>query len=148
MRRRRSRPWVASTTASTRRATRRCSTCWLRPRLAPPSRHLAALHEHLLDALEVVAALRRRLGVAQAVGETGRDELESDLLHGLGGRRDLGDDVGALALLGEHRLDAAHLTLAAAPPLLEVVDRLLGKVHLSLRSCGSRWGARREGKKV
>src|SRR3546814_6622916 len=101
------------------------------------SRHLADLHEHLLDALEVVAALRRRLGVAQAVGETGRDELESDLLHGLGGRRDLGDDVRALALLGEHRLDAAHLTLDAAQPLLEVVDRLLGKFHLRLRSCGS-----------
>src|SRR3546814_18338859 len=134
MRRRRSRPSVASTNASTRRATRRCSTCWLRPRLAPASRHLADLHEHLLDALEVVAALRRRLGVAQAVGETGGDELESDLIHGLGGRRALGDAVRARELRREHRLDDAHLNVNAAQPILAAVARLTGKYHTIIRT--------------
>src|SRR5690606_38513664 len=80
-------------------------------------------HEHLLDAVEVVAGLRRLLGIGEAVRETRRNELEADLLERLRRRRDLGDDIGALALLGQHRLDAAHLAFDAAEPAQEIGNR-------------------------
>ena len=71
-------------------------------------------------------------GVAEAVGETGGDKLESCLVERLAGGRDLRDDVTTLAPIGEHLLDPADLTFDAAQSLDEIINRWLGQIHRNL----------------
>ena len=94
-----------------------------------PRRTSCELHEHLLDVVDVVALLGRSIGVVEAVGETGGDELEPGLVEGFAGGGDLGHDVAAFAAVGQHLLDAADLALDPAEPLEEVVNGLFGQVH-------------------
>src|SRR5687768_16749072 len=74
---------------------------------------LGQLHEHLLHVVDVVALFSGPLGVVQAVGEPGGDELEPGLVEGVAGCGDLGDDVAAFAAVEEHLLDAPDLALHA-----------------------------------
>jgi len=73
-----------------------------------------------------------RLGlfrILHAIGETCGDESESCLLQGLGGGRQLGQDVAALPTLVEHALDSLYLTCNSAQPLADIVHDLVGKLH-------------------
>jgi hypothetical protein len=95
-------------------------------------------HEHLLDLADRVAVGGRLLGVGDAVGEAGAHESEPDLFECPVGRRDLGDDVAALAALVEHPLDALHLAGYPTQALAQVVGDLLGQFHLGLLEHSSR----------
>ncbi len=78
---------------------------------------------------QLVALGGRALGVLQAPRQAGRHQVEPDLLQGLGGRRELGHDVAAVTLVGQHLLQPAHLALDPAQALVQVGDGLLGKLH-------------------
>src|SRR4051794_17206716 len=86
--------------------------------------HLAAAHEapdraHQLGGALVAGLLA--LGAHDAVAGVVVEEAEGDLVQrGLDGG-DLREDVDAVAVLVDHLLDAAHLTLDAAQALGEVV---------------------------
>jgi hypothetical protein len=67
----------------------------------------------LLDLLgRAVAAFGQRL--ADAVAEVLLKQAEGDGLQGLGGRRDLREDVDAVLILLDHPLQAADLAFDAA----------------------------------
>ena len=82
------------------------------------------LEEHLLDGVEGVAGGLGLVGVGDAVGEAGGDELEPGLFEGSGGSADLGDDVFALAAVVEHAFDAGELAADTVQALADVVDDL------------------------
>jgi hypothetical protein len=87
------------------------------------------VEEHLLDIVELIALLGRCIGVVQAPGEACRDQMEPGLLEGARRGRELGDDLTAVAAVGQHRLDAAHLTLDPTEAPGQVVDGLVGQIH-------------------
>src|SRR6058998_3858946 len=86
--------------------------------------HRSAAASEAVDRVEQLLALARRLAavargerVADAVVDVLVEELEGDSLERGGDGRDLGQDVDAVAVVGDHLLDAAHLPLDAMEAL-------------------------------
>lgn len=90
------------------------------------------LHEHAPDVIEPIALCDGFFGVGDAPREPAGDEQEARLVERLARRRDLGDDVAAIAAVGQHLLHTANLTLDPAKASGEIGDRFLGDIDDNL----------------
>jgi hypothetical protein len=92
-------------------------------------RGAAQLEEEPLDLVEVEAVGRGRRLVGEARVHPGGQEAEADLVDGATRGRDLGHDLTALPVVGEHLLEAPDLPLDAAEPALEVGGDVVRQLH-------------------
>lgn len=88
-------------------------------RVSAPPQETAYRGHHLIGSLRpltVLGAHHARMGVTV-------EQPEGDLVECGLDRRDLGQDIDAVTLLGDHPLDAAYLPLDPSQPSLELTLR-------------------------